>query len=222
MVRRGALAIARRLRSSGTLSDDGTSSKSIILGQAGRSPTLIAAAAARFTRSLQLLPDAARRARFNAQARFTRRLFGVAATCVVAACGVYRWGLSRHLDILMRQRSALRSRLSAAVAARDTLDHLTRSVNAIQSLERHSPRWSATVARIAVALPRDASLIALRVDGDSVSLEGQADNAAPVFATLRSVPGIVNVRSTTPIRQELTVGQNSIERWSLAFRVSRK
>ena len=120
------------------------------------------------------------------------------------------------------QRSALRSRVSAAVAARETLDHLTRSVNAIQSLERRSPRWSATIARIAVALPRDASLIALRADGDSVSLEGQAGNAAAVFAALRSVPGFVDVRSTAPIRQELTVGQSSIERWSLAFRVNRK
>jgi hypothetical protein len=204
------------------LSGDGASSKSILLGQAGRSPALIAADAARFTHSLQLLSDSARRARINAQARVTRRLFGVAAACVIAAGGVYRWGLSRHLDIIVQQRSALRSRVSAAVAARDTLDHLTRSVNAIQSLERQSPRWSATVARIAVALPRDASLIALRADGDSVSLEGQAGNAAAVFAVLRSVPGIVDVRSTTPIRQELTVGQRSIERWSLAFRVNRK
>jgi hypothetical protein len=83
----------------------------------------------------------------------TRRLFGVAAACVVAAGGVYRWGLSRRLDIVAEQRSALRSRVNAAVAERETLDQLTRSVNAIQSLERHSPRWSATVARIAVALP---------------------------------------------------------------------
>ena len=222
IVRRGALESVRRLRSSGTLLDDGASSKSIILGQAGRSPALIAADAAQFTQSLQLLSDSARPARFNAQARVTRWLFAVAAACVVAAGGIYRWGLSRHLAIVAEQRSALRSRVGAAVAERDTLDHLTRSVNAIQSLERHSPRWSATVARIAVALPRDASLIALRADGDSVSLEGQAGNAAAVFATLRSVPSIVDVRSTTPIRQELTIGRSSIERWSLAFRVDRK
>jgi Tfp pilus assembly protein PilN len=152
----------------------------------------------------------------------TRQLFGVAAACVVAAGGIYRWGLSRHLDIIAERRSALRSRLSAAVAARETLDQVTRSVNAIQSLERRSPRWSATVARIAVALPRDASLIALRADGDSVSLEGLAGNAAAVFAALRSVPGVVDVRSTAPIRQEFTVGQNSIEHWTLAFRVDRK
>ncbi len=222
VVRRGALEVARRLRPSEAPQNDGADSRSITVGEPSRSAALVAADAARFTRSLQLLSDSTRQARFNAQARAMRRLFGVASACVIGGAGIYRWGLARQLAIIAEQRSTLRSRVNTAVSARETLDHIVRSVNAIQSLERHSPRWSATVARIAVVLPRDASLIALRADADSVSLEGQAGNAAAVFAALRSVPGVVDVRSTTPIRQELAVGQESIEHWTLAFRVDRK
>jgi len=222
VVRRGALEVARRLRPSDPAQNEGAYSSSIIVGEVGRSAALIAADAARFTRSLQLVSDSTRQARFNAQARVTRRLLGVAAACVIAAAGIYRWSLSRQLDVIAEQRSTLRSRVNAAVAARETLDQIVRSINAIQSLERHSPRWSATVARIALAVPRDASLIELRADADSVILEGQAGNAAAVFAALRSVPGVVDLHSIAPIRQELTVAQNSVEHWNLAFRVDRR
>jgi len=222
VVRRGALEVIRRFRSSEVSQHKKADSRSITFGELGRSAALVAADAAQFTRSLQLLSNSTRQARFKARARVTRRLLGVAASCVICAAGVYRWGLSRQLAIIAEQRSTLRARVNAAVAARETLAYITRSVNAIQSLERQAPRWSVTVARIAVALPRDAALIALRADADSVSLEGQAGNAAAVFNALRSVPGVVDIRSTAPIRQELMVGEKSLERWALEFRVDRK
>jgi hypothetical protein len=221
MIRGGGLCIARRVRrGAALLSVEADAKRSLILGDGNRSAALIAADAARITRSLELTPDATRKARRNALVRVTRWLLCVAAACFVAACGVYRWGLSHHLAAIAVQRNALRPRVNAAVAARDTLDRLLRSIDAMQSREHAAPRWSSAVARIALALPGDASLIALRADGDSISLDGQAGDAASVFAALRSAPGLAGVRSTAPIRQELTIGQSSIERWTIALRVA--
>jgi hypothetical protein len=196
-------------------------SRSFILGDGTRSATLIAAGAASVTRSLQLVSDAARQARREAHLRVIRWLLCATAACVVAAGGVYRWGLSRHLSAIAIHRQAIRPRVTSAVAARDTLDLLLRSINAMRSLERATPRWSSAIARIVVALPQDVSLITLRADGDSVTLDGQAIDAASVFAALRSTPGVVDIRATAPIRQELAVGESSIERWTIALRVAR-
>jgi hypothetical protein len=222
MIRGGALSVARRSRPGAGLSPDGAmASRSFILGDGTRSATLIAAGAASVTRSLQLVSDAARQARREAHLRVIRWLLCATAACVVAAGGVYRWGLSRHLSAIAIHRQAIRPRVTSAVAARDTLDLLLRSINAMRSLERATPRWSSAIARIVVALPQDVSLITLRADGDSVTLDGQAIDAASVFAALRSTPGVVDIRATAPIRQELAVGESSIERWTIALRVAR-
>ena len=173
------------------------------------------------TRSPELIHDATRQARSEAQLRVTRWLLCATAACVVAAGGVYRWGLSRHLSVVAIQRNAIRPRVTGAVAARDTLDLLLRSISAMRLVERVTPRWSSAIARIVVALPEDASLITLRADGDSVSLDGQASDAASVFTAFRSTPGVVDVRATAPIRQELAVGESPIERWTIALRVAR-
>ena len=225
MVRGGRISIARRLRTSEASSAIESlgapmTSMFFIGGQDGRSPALVAAEAARKTRSLELVPDSEVRARFNAQARTTRMLMGVSAACMLTSAGAYRWSLSHRVDAIVNQRSALHARVSQAVAARDTLAGLAGSNTSIGLLERSAPRWSAVFARIAVALPSDASLIGLRADGDSVNLEGQASNASAVFGAFRSAPGVIGVRATTPIRQELAFGKTSVERWTLALRVA--
>ena len=222
MIHAGALSVARRSRAGAGLQPDGaTASRSFVFGDGTRSAAQIAAGAASATRSLQLIPDAARQARVEAQLRVARWLLSVAVACVVAAGGVYRWGLSHHLSAVADQRKAIRPRVTNAVASRDTLDLLLRSINAMRSLESATPRWSSAIARIVVALPQDASLITLRADGDSVSIDGQASDGASVFAAFRSTPGVVDIRATAPIRQELAVGESSIERWTIALRVAR-
>jgi len=222
MIHAGALSVVRRSRAGVGLQPDGaTASRSFVFGDGTRSAVQIAAGAASSTRSLQLIPDAVRQARGEGQLRVARWLLSVAVACVVAAGGVYRWGLSHHLSAVADQRKAIRPRVTNAVASRDTLDLLLRSINAMRSLESATPRWSSAIARIVVALPQDASLITLRADGDSVSLDGQASDGASVFAAFRSTPGVVDIRATAPIRQELAVGESSIERWTIALRVAR-
>jgi hypothetical protein len=225
VVRGGKMSIARRLRSGETslgVASSGESAQStfFIGGHDGRSPAVIAAEAAERTRSLEFVPDSELRARLIVQIRVSRLLMGVAAACVLASAGAYRRGLSHQLEAITSQRNALRARVTQAVTTRDTLADLAGSINAIRVLERSAPRWSAVLARIAVALPRDASLIGLRADGDSVNLEGQASNASAAIGALRSAPSVIGVRSTAPIRQDLTADKGSVERWTLALRVA--
>jgi hypothetical protein len=225
LVNGGKISIVRRLRSSetspGVTSLDKPAQARFFIGDhESRSPAMIAAEAAAKTHSLEFVPDSERRARLNRQVRVSRLLMGVAVACVLASAGAYRRGLSHQLDAITSQRGALRARVTQAMAARDTLASLAGSINAIGALHRSAPRWSAVFSRIAIALPRDASLIGLRADGDSVTLEGQASNASAVFGALRSAPSVVGVRSTAPIRQELTVDKGSVERWTLALRVA--
>jgi hypothetical protein len=225
VVRGGRISIARRLRSRETslgVSSSGKSAQAtfFIGGHESRSPAMIAAEAAGSTRSLEFVPDLELRARVDRQVRASRLLMGVAAACVFASAGAYRRGLLHQLEAITSQRGALRARVTQAVAARDTLASLTGSINAIGALQRSAPRWSAVFSRIAIALPRDASLIGLRADGDSVNLDGQASNASAVSGALRSAPSVMGVRSTAPIRQELTVDKSSVERWTLALRVA--
>ena len=216
VIRSGKLVKARRLRSS-----DAPPTESIVLGSAVRSTELIAADGALQTRSFEFVSDHARDTRAAAAARVSRWLTGIAAASVVASGAVSQQRLSRELELLARQRMAIRAQVSAAIASRDTLDQLRRSIDAIQSLDASSPRWSKLLSQIAVALPRDASLLTLRADGDSLNLDGQAADAAASIAALRSVPGIVSARPTTSIRQEYTAGENAVERWGLVLHVAR-
>jgi hypothetical protein len=220
IVRGGVLSLARRLRVGEVLPDD--TAVSIVLGDVASSVVRVAAAAARFTRSFELLSDSARAGRRETSHRVTRALLAIAAACIVATGAIYRWGLAHRLEIIEKRRAAIHSGVNRAVAARDTFARLVRSINAMQSLERSSPRWSKAIARVALALPQDASLVSLRADGDSVTLEGQSSNAALTFASLRSAPSIVDVRATAPIRQELASGPGALERWTLVLRVPRK
>jgi hypothetical protein len=220
IVRGGVLSLARRLRVGEVLTDDNAAS--VVLRDMNCSVVRIAAEAARFTRSLELLSDSARARRRETNLRVTRALLAIAAACIVATGAIYRWGLAHRLEIIEKQRAAIHSGVNRAVAARDTFARLVRSINAMQSLERSSPRWSKAMARVAVALPHDASLVSLRADGDSVTLEGQSSNAALTFTSLRSAPGIVDVHATAPIRQELASGPGALERWTLVIRVPPK
>jgi Tfp pilus assembly protein PilN len=215
---------ARRLRPSDAQSETtrgptNRPSKAFGAGTGPESSAFIAAGDVIATREFEFVSDDERRIRSSRQTRVARWLMGIAAACLLAATGSYRWSLSRQLDALTAQRTALRSRVNRAMAARDTLTSLSATLGAMASLEQSAPRWSAVLSRIAVALPQDASLIGLRADGDTVTVEGQAQNAAAIFGALRLTSGVIAVRATAPIRQELTVGQNAVERWTLSLRV---
>jgi hypothetical protein len=151
--------------------------------------------------------------------KWSRMLIGAAAASLIGAAIIHQAGLSRERAALVREREALRPRVVAALAQRDSLLKQRATLQAVSALERTSPRWSAVVGRVAGALPRDASLAGMRAEGDSVSLDGEAQNAAGVFTALRTAHGILAVHPAAPIRQEAGPNATPIERWTLNARV---
>jgi hypothetical protein len=144
-----------------------------------------------------------------------------AAALIVFAAGATLWGEKRELTALQARRAELHARVQQALIQRDTLLSDSEQIGAIASLERGAERWSAVVSRVAEALPRDASLTAFRAEADSVSLEGEAGNAAGVFAAMRTAAGVSSVYAAAPVRQEGggASGQPVVERFALGARL---
>jgi hypothetical protein len=173
---------------------------------------------------LDLVPDAVRETRTRAGTRAAWSLAGAAAAMLVLAAGLTLWGEHRELASLRARREALRPDVQIALTQRDSLVEASERTVAIASLDRSAERWSGVIARVAEALPQDASLSAFRAEADSLSLEGQARDAAGVFAAMRSTPGFLAVRASAPVRQEGggSTGQPVIERFTMAARVGRE
>lgn len=169
-------------------------------------------------RSLHLVPEAVRRQRAQGAARISRFAAVTAAALLVMSAGVNLWGERRELDVLRERRASHADAVRQALALQETLLGAADRVNAIAQADAAAERWSAVVAQVAGALPPDAHLTAFRAEADSVSLAGQATNAAGVFAAMRMAPGIVAVRATAPVRQEGT-GDAVVERFLLGARV---
>jgi hypothetical protein len=114
---------------------------------------------------------------------------------------------------------ALHWRAERAIAARDSAQQLAAVLAAFANLDRSAPRWSAVLSQLALALPEDAELTSLRAADDSMSLEGQAGNAARVLSALRRAPGVRSTGTTTPIRRETSARETPVEVWSVVLRV---
>jgi hypothetical protein len=68
-------------------------------------------------------------------------------------------------------------------------------------------------------LPDDAYLVALRGQGDSVTVEGLAGSAADAVDAVAGAPGIAGVRTAAPVRPDLAT-EGGEERFTLAARLA--
>ncbi len=171
--------------------------------------------------TLDLRPDPVARSRAALVRRVVFWSSAVAAGLLFVAASATLWGERQELAALRAYRASLRAQVQTALTQRDTLLTNSEQLGAVAALQRGSERWSAVVARVAEALPRDASLTAFRAEADSVSLEGEARNAAGVFAAMRSAPGVLGVHAAAPVRQEGggSSGQPVVERFTLGARL---
>jgi hypothetical protein len=170
--------------------------------------------------AVTLLPERMHAARAASSRRLVRTLALAAAALVLVAGGARLWGMHRELDTVRGRRAELRARVTRALDARDTLQRLTLALETLAHLEASSPRWATVVAHVAHALPVDAHLTALRGSGDTLALEGRAARAADAFRAIGDAPGILSVRASAPIRQEVVPGQDPVERFALAARLA--
>ena len=70
--------------------------------------------------------------------------------------------------------------------------------------------------------PEDAQLESVRTESDSVTIEGQAQDASRVLSALKGTPGLNAIRSTSSILRELGTDQMPVERWRFSMRVDHR
>jgi hypothetical protein len=150
--------------------------------------------------------------------RATWLVAAAAAALVVVGAAIQLWGVHRQLDSLRVQRRELAPRLSQTLIGRTSVEAVSRSVGALNAAEHASPAWGATIANITTALPDSAYLTGFRTRGDSLIVEGLAQQASDVFNALEAIPGLANVRAGAPVRRELDEDNMPLERFTIIAR----
>ena len=168
-----------------------------------------------------LLPEHERAAIARRATRATVVRFAAATALVVAAAGVQRWGIAREQGEIAAQRAALQEPVTRALAVRDSIARVTERLETMHRAATTAPHWASVIAGLSSGLPDDAYLLSLRVDNDSLRLEGSAGRAEGVFDALRLLPGMSALRPEGAIRQEIAADGSTSERFALSVRVVR-
>ena len=168
---------------------------------------------------LELTTEARRTSGERRTKRFSSNLIAAAAALCLAAAGLRLVGVHRELAAVRAARDSQHARVERAMVLRDSLATLTSRLEALSALEAQSPRWSGIIARVAGRLPADAHLVGFHALGDSLVLDGQAENAAGVFTAMHDGAGLSSITAAAPIRQEVVPGQPTVEHWTMLARV---
>lgn len=168
---------------------------------------------------LELTTEARRISAEGRAKRYSSNLMAVAAALCLAAAGLQLVGVHRELTAVRAARNSQHARVERAMVLRDSLATLMSRLDALSALEAQSPRWSGIIARVAGRLPADAHLVGFHALGDSLVLDGQAENAAGVFTAMHDGAGLSSITAAAPIRQEVLPGQPTVEHWTMLARV---
>ena len=144
-----------------------------------------------------------------------------AAALFVAAVGVQWWSERAQLLVIDAERARLRPAVASAMARRDSLAMIERSLDRLRGFRSEPPRWLEILSAVEQSLPEDASLVTLRGNGDTLSVAGEADRAAPVLETLSASPAFSDVRAESPFQQRIEQGEVVAERFLIGARVRR-
>ena len=183
-------------------------------------PELLAAQFAQSADGPLLMPEPVRAERRRQRTRRAVQVLVASAILLVAAGALELRGVQRELAAVSAQRLELRGRLAGVLATRDTVTLLAERIAALRSTEMNVPRWSDALALVAEYLPRDAHLLSLRAEGDSLVLEGVARRAAPVFEAMAKAPAALAVRAQGSIRREIRDEIGQVERFTLSVHLT--
>lgn len=140
------------------------------------------------------------RMRASRHARASRVMHQLAlagvAMLLAAACASW-WGAHRRLEHVAVERAELQPVLAPVLATRDSLLQITEAFALM--VRSASPSWSGRMAVLSQALSDDAYFTQWRGQGDSVLVEGRADDALRIVERLRAVRGVERVQSTAPV-----------------------
>lgn len=147
----------------------------------------------------ELVSAAAQSVRTARAQRVTRRLIIACAAALAAAVALQSWGAQRHVARIEAQRVDARPTMVPLLAARDSLALVTDALAEMSRAAGRTPSWSNRLWALSSVLPADAQFTSWRGEGDSVVVEGRADDVAAVIAKLHTGTGVDAVRSIAPI-----------------------
>ena len=178
-------------------------------------PEMLAARFATDARGIVFRSDESRDRDRGETRRATLWTLALAGAVLLVAAAVQYQGVKRELASVRAARAAIRPQVEATLVGRSSVDATYRQVAALAAAARGARRWSAILGALAVHLPDDASLTALRARGDSVFMDGVATRAAPVFDAIAGAPGVAGVRATAPVRRESIEGELPLEHFAI-------
>jgi len=179
------------------------------------SPEVTAAGHAQAVAGFELLPEGVASARAAWSRRLAARLWLGTAALVLLSLGLARWDVARELAAIRTERATLRAQVTSAMTIREQLETGRVTLATLAQAEANAARWTTILGLLAEQLPSDAYLTGFRGQGDSLALEGTAEEAGGVFGALQQADGIAGVQATAPIRQVVGEDEVPVERFAL-------
>ena len=215
----GPVSLAGSLASHAALAAALAADGRVVIQHHAVDPASLAATHAGRRSALELVPDPILTRRRAWARTVTRRLLAGAAALLRGAVGLVRWDLRQELAAVSAARAAVREEVAAALASRDSLEVMRGTLTLLSDAEATAPHWTTLLGALAAQLPDDGSLTSLEAVGDSVALEGQADEAGGVFVALRQASMVAGLQASSPIRQEADGDAPPIEHFTVTLRL---
>lgn len=168
---------------------------------------------------LSLVPPSIENRELQQWRRVTTWLLGAAAALLAAIPLLRMADLGRELAHVRNLRQEIRHEITPAMHIRSTVSAIESRVRLLCEIRDLAPRWSNAIVTVAADLPFDAHLAQLSAAGDSLLLEGAAEQASGVFEQLRAAPGIRSLHATAPIRHESGDGLSKTEYFAIMLRM---
>jgi hypothetical protein len=164
---------------------------------------------------LELVPNPVHQSRRLWSRRTQARLYAASIIVLLLSAGLWKLDLGREIRSVQRARAGRRELVQQAIAIREEYQLGLKRLALIRDASQSQWEWTAVLANVTSRLPEEAYLTSFRARGDSLVLEGVAEQAATVFEALSHSPGVRSVRANSPIRQTLAGGIAGDERFSL-------
>ena len=146
-------------------------------------------------------------------------LAGAAAVLALLSAGIELWGVKRQLAEVRAERARLRPEIASSLVGRSTVDATYRELSALNAIERAAPHWSSVIVTLSGSVPEDAFLTTIRAREDSLIIDGMAPHAKKVFDAMERTSGLLDVKSSAPVRRETQDDGVSLEHFAIAARV---
>lgn len=160
---------------------------------------------------LNLLPPAARPARFSRRQALDAGLAGVVALLLAAVIVIPFWHQGRHIERLSLELREARAAAEAAFAVRDRRDTLLATLDRIRAQRHATPPVLRTLDELSARLPDDTWLHRVEIKGGSLQLQGESGAAAALIRILEDSPLLEHVNFRSPVTQDARTGRENFQ-----------